>query len=110
MPSAIAGAVDGMSEPGRLGMIRIPGGTFLMGSDTHYAEERPAHRVQVGAFWMDATTVTNEQFAAFVAATGYVTVAERPLDPAQYPGARPGMLVPGALVFHSRGLVRTCGA
>lgn len=100
MPSAIAGAVDGMSELGCLGMIRIPGGTFLMGSDTHYAEERPAHRVQVGAFWMDATTVTNEQFAAFVAATGHVTVAERPLDPAQYPGARPGMLVPGALVFH----------
>lgn len=100
MLSAGSGAVDGMSAPDCLGMVRIPGGTFRMGSDRHYPEERPAHRVQVGAFWMDATTVTNAQFAAFVAATGYVTVAERPLDPAQYPGAMPGMLAPGALVFH----------
>lgn len=82
------------------GMLRIPGGAFLMGSDRHYPEERPAHRVRVGAFWMDATTVTNAQFARFVAETGHVTVAERPLDPALYPGARPDMLVPGALVFH----------
>ena len=100
MLSAGSGAVDGMSAPTCPGMVRIPGGTFRMGSDRHYPEERPAHRVQVGAFWMDATTVTNAQFATFVAATGYVTVAERPLDPAQYPGAMPGMLAPGALVFH----------
>ena len=99
MLSAASGAVESMSGPSRQGMVRIAGGTFLMGSDRHYAEERPAHRVQVGGFWMDATTVTNAQFAAFVAATGYVTVAERPLDPAQYPGAMPGMLAPGALVF-----------
>ena len=46
---------------------------------------------------MDATTVTNAQYAEFVAATGYVTVAERPLDPAAYPGAKPALLVPGAL-------------
>jgi len=80
-------------------MRRIPGGAFLMGSDHHYPEEAPAHRVRVGAFWMDATTVTNAQFARFVAATGYVTVAERPLDPALYPGARARDLKPGGLVF-----------
>ncbi len=80
-------------------MRRIPGGSFLMGSDRHYPEERPAHRARVDGFWMDAATVTNAEFAAFVAATGYVTVAERPLDPALYPGAKPEMLVPGSLVF-----------
>jgi len=81
------------------GMVRVPGGAFRMGSDRHYPEERPAHVACVGGFWMDATTVTNAEFAAFVAETGYVTVAERPLDPAAYPGAEPGLLVPGALVF-----------
>ena len=81
------------------GMRRIPGGTFLMGSDRHYQEERPAHPVRVDAFWIDTVTVTNAAFARFVAATGYVTVAERPLDPALYPGAKPDMLQPGALVF-----------
>ncbi|WP_270937347.1 formylglycine-generating enzyme family protein [Falsiroseomonas oryzae] len=80
-------------------MVRIPGGRFRMGSDHHYPEERPAHPVTVSPFLMDITTVTNRQFAAFVAATGYVTVAERPLDPAAYPGADSAMLVPGALVF-----------
>ena len=78
------------------GMVRIPGGAFLMGSDRHYPEERPAHLVRVDGFCMDATTVTSADFARFVAATGYVTVAERPLDPAAYPGAKPEMLVPGA--------------
>ncbi|MFL7904545.1 formylglycine-generating enzyme family protein [Azospirillum argentinense] len=82
------------------GMVWIPGGTFRMGSDRHYREESPTHRVAVDGFWMDAVAVTNEQFRRFVAATGYVTVAERPLDPADYPGALPGMLQPGALVFH----------
>lgn len=82
------------------GMVRIPGGSFLMGSDRHYPEERPQHPAQVAGFWMDETNVTNAQFAAFVAATGHVTVAERPLEPAMYPGAKPEMLVPGSLVFH----------
>ena len=80
-------------------MRRIPGGTFLMGSDCHYPEEAPAHLVRVASFEMDETTVTNRQFAAFVAATGHVTVAERPLDPSLYPGADPARLVPGSLVF-----------
>ena len=82
------------------GMRRIPGGTFLMGSDRHYPEEAPAHRVRVAPFEIDETCVTNRQFAAFVAATGYVTVAERPLDPAVYPTAAPHELLPGAVVFH----------
>ena len=81
-------------------MRPIPGGVFLMGSDHHSAEERPAHRVKVSAFWMDATTVTNAGFSRFVEATGYRTVAERPLDPALYPGASPENLEPGSLVFH----------
>jgi sulfatase modifying factor 1 len=90
----------------RQGMVRVPGRTFVMGSDRHYPEEAPAHRVSVSEFWIDETAVTNAQFARFVAATGYVTVAERPLDPRQYPGADPSMLVPGALVFQrSRGPV-----
>lgn len=80
-------------------MCRLPGGTFLMGSDHHYPEERPAHQARVESFLMDAITVTNAEFAAFVAATGYITVAERPLDPAQFPGANPEMLQPGSLVF-----------
>jgi formylglycine-generating enzyme required for sulfatase activity len=81
------------------GMRRIAGGSFLMGSDVHYPEERPAQRVRVGTFWIDETTVTNDRFARFIAETGYVTMAERALDPALYPGAKPSMLQPGALVF-----------
>jgi formylglycine-generating enzyme required for sulfatase activity len=80
-------------------MVRIPGGEFTIGSDEHYPEEAPAHRVAMDGFWMDATAVTNAEFAAFVEATGYVTVAERPLDPADFPGAPPENLVPGSLVF-----------
>ena len=67
----------------------IPGGTFRMGADDSYPEEAPAHAVTVIGFWMDAHAVTNAQFAAFVQATGYRTLAERPLDAAPYPGARP---------------------
>src|SRR5215475_5886043 len=60
------------------GMRHVAGGSFLMGSDKHYPEEWPAHHARVSAFWMDETTVTNDQFSRFVAETGYVTVAERP--------------------------------
>src|SRR5262249_32723899 len=81
------------------GMVRIPGATFLMGSDGHYPEEAPAHQVTVGGFWMDAGPVTNREFGRFVRKTGYVTVAERAPDPAQYPGARPELLVPFSSVF-----------
>ncbi len=80
------------------GMVYIPGGTFLMGND-EFTDARPVHEVTVTGFWMDATEVTNAQFAAFVAATGYKTIAERPLNPADYPGVPPDKLVPGSAVF-----------
>jgi len=81
------------------GMVWIPGGTFLMGSDQHYPEEAPAHRVTVDGFWIDRHTVTNREFAAFVKQTGHVTVAERAPDSADYPGARPELLQPASTVF-----------
>jgi sulfatase modifying factor 1 len=77
----------------------VPGGEFTMGSDDFYPEERPAHRTAVDGFWMDARPVTVAEFRVFVVATGYQTTAERPLDPADYPGADPSVLVPGSLVF-----------
>ncbi|NJI60271.1 formylglycine-generating enzyme family protein [Microbacterium oxydans] len=80
-------------------MVHIPGGTFLMGSDDFYPDERPAHEREVESFFIDRYQVTNAQYAEFVDATGYVTVAERPLDPAAFAGADPADLVPGAMVF-----------
>src|SRR5581483_618836 len=73
------------------GMVWIPGGTFKMGSDdpSFRGEAEPIHTVTVHAFWMDATEVTNEQFAEFVKATGYVTIAERQPDPKQFPDLPP---------------------
>src|SRR3954453_21121577 len=81
-------------------MIWIPGGTFRMGSDRHYPEEAPAHRVTVDGFWMDRTPVTNRQFRQFVKATGYVTFAEVAPKAEDYPGALPHMLRAGSLVFN----------
>jgi sulfatase modifying factor 1 len=80
-------------------MVWIPSGTFRMGSDAHYPEEAPAREVEVSGFWMSRTTVTNDEFRKFVADTGYVTVAERPLDPADFPGAPAENLIPGSMVF-----------
>ncbi|WP_280829265.1 formylglycine-generating enzyme family protein [Mycobacterium sp. OTB74] len=77
----------------------MPGQTTTVGSDDHYPEEAPAHTVTVEGFWMQRHQVTNAQFGAFIEATGYVTVAERPLDPADYPGAPPENLQPGSMVF-----------
>jgi formylglycine-generating enzyme len=71
-----------------------------MGSDKHYPEEAPAHLTSVAGFWMDRHTVTNEEFARFVEATGHVTVAERPPNPEDYPGAKPELLHPASVVFH----------
>jgi formylglycine-generating enzyme len=87
------------SEPPDTDMVWVPGGEFLMGSDRHYPEEAPAHRVRVGGFWMDRFQVTNEQFRRFVKATGHVTVAQRPPNPADYAAAKPDLLVPGSTVF-----------
>src|ERR1700738_4596256 len=81
-------------------MLLVPGGTFRMGSDRHYPEEAPVHRVTVDGFWMDRTPVTNRQFREFVDATGYVTFAEIAPDPKDYPGALPHMLKAGSLVFN----------
>ena len=80
-------------------MVWISGGTFRMGSDRHYAEEAPVHRVSVSGFWMDRTPVTNRDFRKFVNATGYVTFAETRPDAKDYPGALPHMLKAGSLVF-----------
>jgi formylglycine-generating enzyme required for sulfatase activity len=80
-------------------MVWIPSTTYRMGSDAHYPEERPVHRVSVDGFWIDRYPVTNERFERFVEATGHVTFAEIPPDPAQYPGALPEMLYAGSLVF-----------
>lgn len=92
------------------GMVWIPGGEFSMGAKAPHdmrdvvgmqatTDSRPVHRVAVDGFWMDATEVTNEQFARFVAATGYVTVAERVPKPEEFPDTPPEDLKPGSVVF-----------
>ena len=91
------------------GMAWIPGGEFVMGTDSKWGrpEERPSHRARVDGFWMDTTEVTNAQFEAFVKATGYVTTAEKAPDPQEIlkqlpagsPPPRADLLVPGSLVF-----------
>ncbi|MBL9213965.1 MAG: formylglycine-generating enzyme family protein [Opitutaceae bacterium] len=95
--------------PAPAGMVWIPGGEFSLGTDDPTREicggpdpmpdARPIHRVYVDGFWMDATEVTNEEFARFVAATGYVTLAEKQPRPEDYPGAPPELLVAGSVVF-----------
>jgi formylglycine-generating enzyme required for sulfatase activity len=80
-------------------MVWIAGGEFEMGSDKHYPEERPAHRVRVDGFWMDHAPVTNARFSRFVEATDHQTFAELPPKPEDYPGALPEMLYAGSLVF-----------
>ena len=82
------------------GMRLVEGGTFTMGSESFYPEEAPLRRVKVDSFHIDETPVTNAQFAAFVAATGYVTIAEIAPDPKDYPGMPPEMARAGSLVFH----------
>jgi len=88
-----------LERPADDGMLYVPGGTFRMGSDKHYPEEAPIHRVTVDGFWMDRTPVTNRQFRQFINATGYVTFAELTPDPKDYPDALPHMLKAGSLVF-----------
>src|SRR5262249_35391038 len=80
-------------------MVWIPGGEFLMGSDHHYAEAAPAHRVRADGFWIDRFTVTNRDFERFVTETGYVTLAEKPADPNDYPNALLEMLAPSSVMF-----------
>lgn len=80
-------------------MAWIAGGSFVMGSNHHYPEEAPAHPVSVDGFWIDSHPVTNQQFARFVSATGYVTLAEKTPRAEDYPGAIAEMLKPGSVVF-----------
>jgi sulfatase modifying factor 1 len=97
------------------GMVWIPGGTFPMGNDKatqDHFEERPAHEVALKGFWMDVTEVTNAQFKAFTDATGYLTDAEKDLDPRQFPNSPPEYLKGGSLIFkHVAGVdPKACGA
>jgi formylglycine-generating enzyme len=80
-------------------MAWIPGGSFRMGSDDHYPEEAPAHDAEVEGFWIDRHPVTNLDFTRFVKATGHVTSAERSPEAADYPDAKPELLVPASVVF-----------
>ncbi|MFO0798921.1 MAG: formylglycine-generating enzyme family protein [Gemmataceae bacterium] len=82
-------------------MVLVPGGTFTMGRADGPADEQPTHEVTLAPFYLDKTEVTNAQFAAFVRATGYVTVAERKPEARKYPGADPEKLVPGSAVFYA---------
>ena len=70
-----------------------------MGSDVHYPEEAPAHKVNVNGFWMDVHAVTNAEFKRFVEATHHVRLAGRPANAADYPGAKPEPLAPRSVVF-----------
>lgn len=88
-------AADAPPHPG---MVWVAGGTFTMG-DTLYPEERPLREIELDGFWMDRTEITNAQFAEFVAATNYVTIAERAVDTARHPDLPPDMQKPGAVVF-----------
>lgn len=106
--------VDTLHQPadGPPGMVWIPGGTYMMGTDTdpqRRSDETPAHPVKVDGFWMDITEVTNAQFAEFVKATGYLTTAERPIDweelkkqvPPGTPKPADDLLQPASMVFTS---------
>lgn len=97
------------SKPPIHDMVWIDGGEFLMGSEGFYPEEAPVHRVAVGGFAIDEHPVTVAEFRRFVVATGYVTVAERPPDAADYPDADPALLVPGSLVSRDRWTSRSTG-
>lgn len=84
----------------RNGMVWISGGVFTMGSvDAGFPDAQPLHQVEIDGFWMDETEVTNAQFAVFVKATGYITIAERKIDPKDFPDVPLENLVPGSAVF-----------
>ncbi|MEO5889904.1 MAG: formylglycine-generating enzyme family protein [Ferruginibacter sp.] len=89
----IAGSTNNAAE-----MVLIPAGTFEMGTK-EFEGARPLHAVTINSFWMDEHEVTNEQFEKFIKATGYITIAERPLDPKDFLGVPVSKLVPGSAVF-----------
>ncbi len=86
----------------KVGMVSIPGGTFRMGSNSHYVEEAPEHRVRVDKFWMDRYPVTNALFRKFVQETGYVTFAEIPPNPEDYPAHCRKCFIPAPWFSSSR--------
>jgi formylglycine-generating enzyme required for sulfatase activity len=100
-PATLCAGYSGLPQGNgpHAGMVWIEGGTFTMGSDEERPEERAAREVTVGGFWIDRHEVTNTQFARFVEATGYRTVAERGLEPKDHTGVPPELLAPGAVVF-----------
>src|SRR5215831_14621362 len=101
VPIAIAGCRSWQAAA-PANMVWIAGGTFWMGCEgCGMPDALPAHRVSVDGFWMDRTPVTNAEFQRFVNATGFVTVAERRLDPKDFPGVPLDKLVPGSAVFHA---------
>ena len=95
---ATASTNPGVSQNAPAGMVWIPGGRFWMGTN-HMDDAQPVHQVEVKGFWIDRTDVTNEEFVRFVKVTGYVTIAERPLDPKEFPNLAPEDLAPGSVVF-----------
>ncbi len=100
LTASLSAAQHRQPRPAPQGMVWIPGGTFWMGCEgCGMADAEPVHQVTVDGFWIDPTPVTNEQFAAFVQATGYVTVAERVPDAKDFPDAPPENLAPGSAVF-----------
>ena len=96
--ASTASFTDGKAEETSAGMVLIKGGTFKMGSE-EFPDAKPLHDVTVSSFFMDDHEVTNTEFRKFVETTGYITVAERPLDPKDYPGVPVDRLVPGSAVF-----------
>ncbi len=86
------------TSSGKGDMVLINGGTYQMGSND-YIDSKPVHAVTVNSFYMDEHEVTNAQFAQFVKATGYITVAEQALNPADFPGVPTSQLIPGSAVF-----------
>jgi formylglycine-generating enzyme required for sulfatase activity len=115
MPGGDIARSDPQAEDRRSdNMVRIPGGTFRMGSDHHYPEEAPAHRVSVDSFWLDRTPVTNRQFKQFVKATGHKTFAEIPPDVGAFvmtfrefpPRSFPPSFVPATIMEETLGDIR----
>jgi formylglycine-generating enzyme required for sulfatase activity len=98
-PGLDQGTARSGGSPAHDDMIWVPSATFRMGSNDHYPEEAPAHRVSVDGFWIDRYPVTNERFSRFIDATGHVTFAELPPNPDDYPDAPAELLHPGSLVF-----------
>jgi formylglycine-generating enzyme required for sulfatase activity len=99
MASLMASSPNPDSVANLADMVRLDGGSFIMGSDRHYAEEAPRRMATVEAFWIDPAPVTNRQFAEFVDATGYVTLAETVPTLEEYPDADPRLLKAGSAVF-----------